>query len=739
MKAIPGTIAVLVACVLLGCTSGGSMVTQVVETQQPSTGQPQQQAPAVDPGLFSIPAPSEIKGISYTEEDLFRIGSDYVEELTPQLFTVSGDNMLFTPDWDRATPVNANLSFVNYAFMMDGYDRDSTLRFSWAQTGTNFRDGWVGIANWNLDRWDWYKLPEGDVMAADFDGCFRATDSNMVITVLFIGHDIWELEDCRVGAPPGAPVPPTNLTASQSDYLNQITITWDQPFGATDYIIYRDNQEDPIATVGDVDTYDDTTLTDLAPHTYWVIASNEFGPSGFSDSVIGWCASCIPPTDVEASDGLYVDHVEVTWTAEESADGYEIFRDEEPSAVAVVGDVESWSDFGVVDTGNHWYKIRSFNTVGFSKFSGSDAGFLGSPIPPLAPTNLQATDGTHIDRVELTWTKADDTIGYEIYRDLQALPIETVGDVDTWNDTTLIDNLEHTYWLKSINASGTSDFSMPDIGHLAACDPPTNVQATDGEYTTKIVITWTKSADAEGYKVFRDSQLSPPVATLGDVDTYDDLTIVDTGNHTYWVKGYISTGDSAFSEPDVGFMREIAIPTIPQNLVASDGTHTDKVEVTWDVVEDAAEYEVFRDLQVAPIATVYTNSFDDTTLTNYDPHEYWVRAKNSMGTSDFSDSDTGYMGTPTDPPEAPTNLQASDGTHNDKVVLTWNASASATGYKIYRDSQTTPILTGSRRPTSPATAISVTATQGTCPPRAPRRSRRRTSRPATVPTLTRSS
>jgi|GEM_PF-4651393 len=35
------------------------------------------------------------------------------------------------------------------------------------------------------------------------------------------------------------------------------------------------------------------------------------------------------------------------------------------------------------------------------------------------------------------------------------------------------------------------------------------------------------------------------------------------------------------------------------------------------------------------------------------------------------------------PPAPPTNVSATDGTHTDKVTITWTKSRSATGYKVY--------------------------------------------------------
>ncbi|GAI73245.1 unnamed protein product, partial [marine sediment metagenome] len=56
-------------------------------------------------------------------------------------------------------------------------------------------------------------------------------------------------------------------------------------------------------------------------------------------------------------------------------------------------------------------------------------------------------------------------------------------------------------------------------GWSPAPDPPTNVQATDGTHTDKVVITWTKSAGATEYQVYRDGV---GLGWLGDVATYDD-------------------------------------------------------------------------------------------------------------------------------------------------------------------------------------------------------------------------
>lgn len=58
-----------------------------------------------------------------------------------------------------------------------------------------------------------------------------------------------------------------------------------------------------------------------------------------------------------------------------------------------------------------------------------------------------------------------------------------------------------------------------EVSFLTKPAAPTNVDATDGDHTDKVVITWTKSTGATGYKVYEGENL---LDTLGDVATYDD-------------------------------------------------------------------------------------------------------------------------------------------------------------------------------------------------------------------------
>jgi len=114
-------------------------------------------------------------------------------------------------------------------------------------------------------------------------------------------------------------------------------------------------------------------------------------------------------------------------------------------------------------------------------------------------------------------------------------------------------------------------------------DPSTNVSATDGDHTDKVVITWTQDEDAIDYQPYRDAVA---LGWLGDVATHDD------------------EGADA--------------PTItPGTTVASDGTYTDYVAL----------------------------SLSGSSANNGTSHTYKVVGRNANGVeSGDSGTDTGYTG-----------------------------------------------------------------------------------------------
>jgi hypothetical protein len=99
---------------------------------------------------------------------------------------------------------------------------------------------------------------------------------------------------------------------------------------------------------------------------------------------------------------------------------------------------------------------------------------------------------------------------------------------------------------------------------------------------------------------------------------------------------------------EFGFSNAVAAPQPPTNVAATDGTYTDKVRVTWTASANATGCEVWRSASnttgaATKISTsdVTGTTFDDATATAGTTYWYWIKAKNSTGTSNFSAADSG--------------------------------------------------------------------------------------------------
>jgi hypothetical protein len=81
-------------------------------------------------------------------------------------------------------------------------------------------------------------------------------------------------------------------------------------------------------------------------------------------------------------------------------------------------------------------------------------------------------------------------------------------------------------------------------------------------------------------------------------------------------------------------------------VVASDGTYTETVQVTWDSAADATYYEVYRAESAGGTKTLLGSptgtSYDDDSAVVGTTYYYWLVACNTWGCSDYSAHDTGY-------------------------------------------------------------------------------------------------
>ena len=136
------------------------------------------------------------------------------------------------------------------------------------------------------------------------------------------------------------------------------------------------------------------------------------------------------------------------------------------------------------------------------------------------------------------------------------------------------------------------------LDQLSCTTPPSapaSISASDGQYANKITVTWSASASAASYKVYRSTELGGTyleIATGLTVLTYNDTPIVASTHYFYKVSGVNGAGEGALSVSDEGYTP--TPPSAPSSVTATNGTTADMVVITWSSVGTAGYYNVYR-------------------------------------------------------------------------------------------------------------------------------------------------
>ena len=451
-----------------------------------------------------------------------------------------------------------------------------------------------------------------------------------------------------------APSAPTNLSASANG--SNINLTWDTVADATSYNVYRDSS---LIASPTTNAFADTNLAD-GTYLYEVSAVDDAGESTSKASVSATVNNTPPaaPTNLTAS--VNQDNVNLTWDKVADATSYNVYRD---SSLIASATTNAFTDTNLAD-GAYLYEVSAVDDAGESTSKASVTATINNE-PPAAPTNLSAS--VNADSVNLSWDEVNDATSYNVYRDSNLIASPTTN---AFTDTNLADGT-YLYEVSAVDNAGesTSKASVSTTVNNVPPSAPTNLSASVN--ADNVNITWDKVNDATSYNVYRDSSLIASPTT----NAFTDTALAD-GTYLYEVSAVDDAGEST-SKASVSATVNNAAPAAPTNLSAS--VNADNVNITWDKVNDATSYNVYRDSSL--IASPTTNAFTDTALAD-GTYLYEVSAVDDAGESTSKASVSATVNN--EPPAAPTNLSAS--VNGSNVNLTWDTVNDATSYNVYRDS-----------------------------------------------------
>lgn len=392
------------------------------------------------------------------------------------------------------------------------------------------------------------------------------------------------------------------------------------------------------------------------------------------------------PEDVSATDDIFEDLVLITWSDTlTEAEKIVIFRDSGIMDTLTVG-IQTYSDSSAVPGTTYFYELQGIHSKGgISSFS-SDSRDSGSAAIILAPSIVEATDGTEENEVIISWeTESVKTMLFKIFRGNDL--IHTASSIErSVSDTTSVTGTVYNYRVSALSLLGDESSQVSDQGH-SLLNPPSQLTASNDDFEPHTVLEWRDNSDVEtGYNVYRDGALRG--TTLPNVTLFEDTQGQHFVDYEYTVTAFDDLSEST-ADTVVGG-RNINEPT---NAVASQGDFEDRIQLTWtDNSNVETNYQIWHQGPDTLLASLpaNTNLFVDSTLTlndiSFDRVYHILPFQTSYGptyTGNFQEPWVSASGSTDIRP--PGSFNATE-TYDNKVVVSWvDNSEVEGGYRVYRD------------------------------------------------------
>ena len=527
------------------------------------------------------------------------------------------------------------------------------------------------------------------------------------------------------GVSPNNPVPqaPGAPVIMASDGL--LTVRWTAIEGAEQYEVYRSTAQNPPA-LPERTVYSSTTvltgLTNKTTYYVWVKAANENGASDFSPRARGipWPANEVPATPERPVIIPGVNQITVNWEESGGASSYEVYINTTtatPSTPVVTSDKTSavitrLGSGDILENDVIYYIwVRAVNSRGRSGYSPVEAGTPRIPtVAPATPGRQVLTAGSR--EIAVSWQAVELAAAYEVWFGTSDNPAQAVqfgGDIRGGITEAVITGLtnETTYyvWIKAKNIVGESDFSLPASTKPSAflVMPETPDMPTVIPGNRELFVSWQSVEGTLFYEIWAGVTNNPANAGKHGADvsgTSTTLTGLDNGTTYYvWLRAKNNIGTGNFSAMASGIPSVFdAIPLAPLSA-PSVSTGNTQLVVNWLAVEGAISYEIWMGTTINQTLAekrgndVPSPSGTITGLTNGTTYYVWIKAKNNVGTSDFSPMASGKpianMGAVT--------LVSGNG----QLTASWSTVVGADQYEVYYS-------TNNSIPTIPAQTVSTT-------------------------------
>lgn len=512
--------------------------------------------------LNQVPGP---KAVKYTQADLVKTGAGFGATMPKSRVSALNSLGVFAPAQSGGNPVFSDLAYATYEFAIAGYDGEANLGLVWeaGNEPVDYANLWLGFSKWGDGHWEWYQGPaDGVLTTAALTPYIETGTGRMLVVVLVMGDQACALKQLRVGA-----LELRGTGAINGDEAADMI----PPLAGGGSLPASVDLSPGCSPIRDQGQVGSCTAFAIADGAFNYELKRIYGPYGwdFAEQFnLNSPKYMYGETGLEQGlgcpdEGRYTSMC-VDWLSREGN------ATELNAPYADICDY-SWSQDALDDAA--LLNIESYASVD----PRGDAGLVklktilaNQQVPLVLQTGLDLNFFYY--EAGTVWNYEGPVVGYHAmlivgYDDArQAFKVRNSWSTD-WGENGYVWIGYPTFsaadpsaylWCWTLRDEYDPAVALRFLGYVAELAPPTNVQASDGDFADHIALSWDKSANATGYRVFRDMQ-DNQIAEVGDVAVWDDATVADYLGHTYWVQSYNATTESELSAPDIGYLAQAPV------------------------------------------------------------------------------------------------------------------------------------------------------------------------------------
>ena len=274
---------------------------------------------------------------------------------------------------------------------------------------------------------------------------------------------------------------------------------------------------------------------------------------------------------------------------------------------------------------------------------------------PSTPSNLSYSNVLD-NSATLKWTdNSNNETAFEIERSGPGnantiVKFQTGSNTTTFSCTGLIGNTTYTFKIRAYNSSGYSAYSntIQFTTNYALPSAPTNLLSTT-QANNSITLKWTDNSNIEeGFKLERSLSPTTGFAEIAvvssNITSYTDISLNSGTAYYYRIRAYNPAGNSAYTNVLQINTQQLNIPAAPTALKAT-AIQYNNATVAWsDNANNESGFDLERSGPDNPALTnvislpANTISYSDNDLISNGTYKYRIKAKNSDGSSVWSNT-----------------------------------------------------------------------------------------------------